>query len=46
MAKGQQKKSREEKKPKQDKSKSGGGKSAYATSMGSKSEAAPFGKKK
>lgn len=45
MAKGQQKKSRENKKPKQNKA-DGGGKSAYAQSMSTKSEAAPFGKKK
>lgn len=46
MAKGQQKKSREIKKPKQDKSKGGGSQSAYAQSMNTKSEATNFIKKK
>jgi hypothetical protein len=44
MAKGQQKKPNS-KKPKQDKSKGGAPKSAYATSMATKSAAPPFGKK-
>ena len=46
MAKGQEKKGREAKKPKQDKSKGGAPKSAYAASMNEKGAAAPFAKKK
>ena len=46
MAKGQQKKSREDKKPKQDKAKAGGGKSEYAMSMTSKTSAPTAFKKK
>ncbi len=46
MAKGQQKTSREAKKPKQDKSKASGGKSEYAMSMTSKTAAPTAFKKK
>jgi len=46
MAKGQQKQGRESKKPKQNKTTGSGSKTSYAQSMSSKSEAAPFDKKK
>jgi hypothetical protein len=46
MAKGQQKSGREAKKPKQDKTKGGGAKSAYSVSMAEKGPAPPVGKKK
>lgn len=46
MAKGQQKKSRESKKPKQNKVNGGGAKSAYAQSMVEKKETTAFVKKK
>ena len=46
MAKGQEKKGRDKKKPKQAKSAGGGGQSEYAKSMTSKSAAPAFGSKK
>lgn len=42
MAKGQQRTPKEKKKPKQDKSKSGGGQSAYKQEFGGKPAATPM----